>query len=220
MLVASPVAAAKRSLRALTDFLARADGATDHLAVASALQELRAMKGDAASAAETLSDLLPHRAKLYRERDKVQVVRLRAYIVVTLSDIGYPPSAEWALLDTLAHVDDRVTSREIGAAARAARSLGPRARQLTPYLLETLTLTWLGEEEFSLERYDSDFPAAEATTIKVEAVRALAAVATPGDREVLRMLRQISEGRQTATFDARVVHEARRAVETIEGGLQ
>ncbi len=217
LLLATPAAAAKRSLRAITDFLARSDGATDHLAVAAALDELRAMKSKAMPAAETLSALLPHRAALYRDRDKSEVVRLRAYIMVTLTDIGYPQSAEWALFDTLALVDDRITSREVGAAARAARSLGSRGRALAPYLVDALTLTVLGEEEFTLERYAPDFPPSEATTIQIEAVRALAAVAAPEDTDALRILRQLSERRTGEVVDARVVKEARRAVETIEG---
>src|SRR5215212_1557567 len=95
LLLAHPAAAAKRSVHALTRFLVRADGATDHLEVARALDELRAMGPKAAPAAETLSALLAHRAGLYRDRDKVQVIRLRGYIVVTLGEIGFPPSAEW-----------------------------------------------------------------------------------------------------------------------------
>lgn len=218
VLLASPAAAAKRPLRALTDFLARSDGATDHLAIAAALDELRAMKSKAAPAAETLSALLPHRAKLYRDRDKAEVVRLRAYIVLTLSEIGYPESAEWALFDILANADDRISAREVGAAARATRSLGRRGRALAPHLIDALSLTWLSEDEFSLERYAPDFPAGEATTIQVEAVRALASVAAPDDAEVLRVLRQLSEDRSGEAVDRRVAAAARRAVETLAGG--
>jgi len=217
LLLGTPAAAAERPLWALTEFLARSDGATDHLAIAVALDELRAMKHQAAPAAETLSSLLPHRAKLYHDRDKVLVVRLRAHIMVTLSEIGFPISAEWALLDTLGHVDERISAREVGAAARAARSLGPRGRELAPYLLDALSLRLLGEEEFSLERYATDFPPEEATTIQLEAVRALAAVASPGDGEVLRMLRHLAARRVSDSLDSRVVREARHAVETIEG---
>lgn len=217
LVLASPAAAAERSLGALTKFLARCDGATDHVTVANALDELRSMKSEAAPAAETLSALLPHRAKLYRDRDKTQVVRLRAHIIVTLSEIGFPESAEWALFDTLAHVDDRISAREIGAAARAARTLGARGRKLAPHLLDAFSLDLLGEEEFSLERYDPSFPPEEASTIQIEVVRALAAVASPDDREVLRVLRQLSATDAGDDADPRVGAEARRAVEKIGG---
>lgn len=217
VLLAAPVIAAKRSLRELTSFLSRSDGTTDHLAVAAALDELRAMGKRAAPAAETLSALLAHRAPLYRDRDKSEVVRLRAYVLVTLSEIGFPASAEWALFDTLAHVDDRITAREIGAAARAARSLGPRARDLAPHLLDALNLAILGEEELTLERYAPDVPANEATTIQIEVVRALGAIAAHDDAAVLGTLRQLSDGRSGEPLDPRFVNEVRRAVKTIEG---
>lgn len=206
-----------RSLPTLTDFLARSDGATDHVELAAALDELRAMGKEAAPADETLTGLLRHRANLYRDRDKVLVVRLRSQIFVTLTDIGFPDSAMPALYDTLVHVDERIHAREVGAAARVVGSLGPRGRELAPYLVETLALQ-LGEEEFSLERYDAEFPPEEATTLQLEAVRALAAVATPEDRDVLRVLRQLAESGADDLLDPRVVREAQRAVEIIEGG--
>jgi hypothetical protein len=204
--------AAFGSLRSHIDFLARADGATDDYEVAAALDALRAMGKKAAPAAETLSALLLHQAKLYRDRDKLLVVRLRAHILVTLSEIGVPESAEWALYDTLAHGDERLTARELGAAARAVRSLGARGRDLAPFLVETLTLQ-RAEEEFSLERYAADYPPSEATTAQLEAVRALAAVAN--DDETLHALRQLASNE---AGDRRAIAEARQAVETIEGG--
>jgi len=214
LLFAQPAAAAKRSVRALNDFLARVDGATDHVEIARALDELRAMKTKAAPAAETLSALLPHRAKVWTDRDKVQVVRLRSYILVTLSEIGFPASAEWALFDTLVHLDESVSAQEIGAAARAVRALDARrGRELAPYLLETLSLQ-RSEEELSLERYDYGFPPEEATTIQIEAVRSLAFVATPEDDHVLRVLRQLSGDSE---IDRRVVRAAEQAVRAIEG---
>jgi hypothetical protein len=191
--------------------LARSDGATDHLQLAAALDTLRAMRGDAAPAAETLSALLPHQAKLYADRDKNLVIRLRAYIMVTLGEIGYPDSALPALYDTLAHIDERMTAIEVGAAARAAGSLGPRGRDLAPYLLDTLIDRFSGDE-FSLERYGSDFPPAEATTVHLEAVRSLGRICSAEDHEVLAALRRLLDSRIP---DARVAREARRAVELI-----
>ena len=214
LLFAQPAAAAKRSVRALSDFLARAGGATDHVEIARALDELRAMKTKAAPAAETLSALLPHRAKAWSDRDKVEVLRLRSYILVTLSEIGFPASAEWALFDTLVHLDESISAQEIGAAARAVRALDAhRGRELAPYLLETLSLQ-RSEEELSLERYDDGFPPEEATTIQIEAVRSLAFVATADDDHVLRVLRQLSGDGET---DRRVVRAAQQAVHAIEG---
>ncbi len=215
LLIVQPAAAAQRSVQALTDFLARADGATDHSEIARAIDELRAMKTKAAPAAETLSSLLPHRAKLYRDRDRVEVVRLRSHILVTLSEIGFPQSAEWALFDILAHLDETITAREVGAAARCVRALDAhRGREFAPKLLEALSLQ-RGEEELSLDRYDLTFPPEEATTIQLEAVRSLAFAATTADDNVLRVLRQLSGASET---DRRVVREARQALGAIIRG--
>ena len=59
----SPDAAA--ATPTLADLLTPADGATDHVLIASVLDVLRSQGHDAAPAAETLSTLLPHSSKLY-----------------------------------------------------------------------------------------------------------------------------------------------------------
>jgi DnaJ-domain-containing protein 1 len=209
---AGPAAAA--ATPALSDLLARSDGATHHLLLASILDVLRSLGHRAAPAAETLSSLLPHRSTLYKGRDKLLVVRLRAYIVVTLSEIGFPSSALPALLDTLAHVDERMTAMEVGAAARAVGSLGPRGCEFAPYLLDALAQR-LSEEEFSLERYEPRFPPHEATTIQLEAVRSLGRVCSAADQQVLAALRQLVEDQSQSELDPRVAQEAQRALKLI-----
>ena len=202
--------AAEPAIPALRDLLTRGDGTTDHLVLAAALDVLRTLGHRAAPAAETLSSLLPYRCKLYSGRDKMLVIRLRAYIMVTLSDIGFPPSALPALLDTLAHVDEQVVAMEAGAAARAAASLGPRGHAFAPYLLDTLAQR-VSEEEFSLERYEPQFPPREATTLQLEAVRSLGRICSAEDREVLTALQELAEDRGQTGRDPRVVREAQRA---------
>lgn len=206
--------AASAATKTLTEMLVRSDGATDHLLIAAVLDVLRSMGTSAAPAAETLSGLLPHRSKLYTDRDKILVVRLRAYILVTLSDIGFPSSARPALLDTLAHVDQRMTAVEVGAAARAVRSLGLSGRAFAPYLLDMLIERFT--EEFSLKRYEPEFPPEEATTVQLEALRALARVCSPEDQSVLTVVRQLAEDRSDE-LDPRVVREAQLALELIRG---
>lgn len=210
---AGPAAAA--TVPALSDLLARSDGATDHLLLASGLDVLRSLGPRAAPAAETLSSLLPHRHKLYKGRDKLLVVRLRAYILVTLSEIGFPSSALPALLDTLAHVDERMTALEVGAAVRAAGSLGARGCELAPYLLDTLAER-LSEEEFSLERYEPQFPPHEATTVQLEAIRSLGRVCSAEEQQVLTTLRQFAEDRGQGGLDPRATREAQRALKLIQ----
>jgi len=209
-------AAAAGTLRERCDFLSRADGATNDVAIVAALDALRAMRGKAVPAAETVSALLPHRAKLYRERDKYLVVRLRAYAMVTLSEIGVPRSAVPALLDTLANVDDRMMPVEVAAAARAVASLGSRGHDFAPYLLEALSLRIL-PEELSLERYEQNFPPSEATTAQREIVQALARISTRDDRSVVDALRQLAASKGNDAIDPRLPSEAARALQIIEG---
>lgn len=207
--------AAEAATPVLCDLLDQSDGATSHLLVASVLDVFRSLGPRAAPAAETLSRLLPQRHKLYRDRDKWLVIRLRSYITVTLSEIGFPSSALPAVLDTLAHADEQMTAMEIGAAVRAAGSLGPRGHDLAPYLLDTLTQR-ISEEEFSLERYESQFPPGEATTVQLEAVRSLGRISSAKDGEVLTALRQLAANQSQYELDARVVREAQRALELLE----
>lgn len=197
----------------LCDLLARSDGATDHVLIASILDVFRSMGVNAAPAAETLSSLLPHRSQLNTGRDKMLVVRLRAYIFVTLSEIGFPDSAVPALLDSLAHVDERMPAVEVGSAARAVRSLGPRAHQFAPYLLGTL-LERFSEEEFSLEGYGPKFSPKDATTVQLESVRSLGRICSVEDHQVMEVL-LLLVGDRGDDLDPRVVQEAKNALKLI-----
>jgi hypothetical protein len=188
-------------------FLTRADGHTDHLHLAAALDTIRRTR--ATEAVEALSALLPHQSRLYSSRDKALVVRLRAYLMLTLSDLGYPDSALPALYDTLVHVDERLTALEVASAVRAAGSLGPRGRELVPFLLDTLTDRFAAEE-VSLQRYDSDFPPAEATTVSLETVRALGRICSAGDTAALEAIARLA-----ASEDPRLAREARNTAREI-----
>src|SRR5262249_17687931 len=117
------------------------------------------------------------------------------------------------LLDWLAHIDGRMTPLEIGAAARAAGSLGPHGRRFAPYLLCALT-EWVGDDEFSLDRYSPDFPPEEATTVQLQAGRALGRVCSAGDRAALDLLDKMARGQDG--LDPRVVREAHKALEIIQ----
>ena len=201
------------TLSTLCEQLSRSDGSTDDVQIASVLDKIRFLRGAGGPAAETLSRLLPHRCKIYQERDKGIVLRLRAYVAVTLCEIGFPASTRPYLLDTLANVDEQMPAIEIGAAARAAGCLGPSGREFIPYLLRTLGEGFLGEE-FSLERYDPVFPPAEATTVRIESVRALGLICVAEDREAVAALEQLATS-QAPTRAQREVREAGRALARI-----
>lgn len=189
--------------------LERAGGATDHELVASALNAIR-RADDGRRAAATLSGLLRHQSKLYAGRDKTLVVRLRVYVMATLSDVGVPPEALPAVLETLANLDQRMAPAEAGAAARAAGSLGPRGRPFVEHLLFALSLERFDVEEFSLERYEPVYPAEEATTVRLEAIRSLGKICSQGDAGVIEDLAALA-----TAADSRVAREARHAVSLI-----
>jgi hypothetical protein len=207
--------AAAKATKTLSDFLAHSDGSTNHRVIAGVLNVLRSLGRQASSAGPTLARCLEHRAKLYGGRDKVLVVRLRAHLMLTLSEVGYPDSALPLLLDTLAHPDERMTALEIGVAARAVRSLGGRGRVFARYLLETLTEQY-AEEELSLEGYQARPLPGEATTVQLEVVRTLGRVCAVEDREVLTVLRNLAADRGIGGWDPRLKGEARTALTLIE----
>lgn len=201
---------------AVVKLLAEASETTDPLRVAGALDRLRAAGPQAAPAAEAVIRLLSYRHPLYRDRDKLLVVRLRAYAFATLADLGPPPpSALPALVDVLVHADEQSPVSELAGASRAAAALGPRGRFFVPYLIEAIPLR-RSHEEISLERFAADFLAAEATTVQLEAVRALAVVATPEDREALAVLDSLADHRD-GPHDRRLVAAAAEAVARIRG---
>lgn len=198
----------------LCEFLAESDGSRDDAVIAAALDVIRSLGRRAAPIADRLAKLLVHRCRLYKGRDKMQVVRLRSYLFVTLADIGFPPTAVPFLLDSVAHVEERTAAVEAASAARATGSLGPGGRQLAPYLLRTLSEPF-SEEEMSLDRYQLDFPQNEATTAQLEAIRALGRVAAMEDRQVIESLTALAERPSSDRMDPRVGPEARKALAQI-----
>ncbi len=192
----------------LIRFFTQIDGRTNHRVVASALDILRVQGNSAQDMAEVLSQLLPHQAKLYQERDKWYVLRLRAYIFLTLSEIGYPDSALPMLIDTISHFDDRMAAVELGSVMRVVASLGERGQSFSGYLLDTIGDS-VGEEEFSLVRYEVDFSREESTTVQLEAVRALRAIGPSNDKQVILALTSIAQAGRHSSFDPRLIQEAK-----------
>ena len=136
----------------------------------------------------------------------------RAYVFVVLSEVGIPSSALPLIVDALANSDDEM-GYHFAAAARAAGSLGPPARALVPYLCAGMQ-RFYHRDEFSLERYDPDYPPEEATTIQGEAITALARISSNSDKAVIQLLTSYANGtpsRYPAVSDA---HQTRRSIFT------
>jgi hypothetical protein len=196
--------------------LAACDGATDHIRIASLLDQLRSLGPRAAGAGDIVSAMLDHRHPIYAERDKSVVIRLRTRLFLTLSEIGTPDSALIPLIDELAYFDVRMNPAEAGAAVRAAGALTTRGRRFAEYLLAMLDEP-MAAQEFSLTRYEPTFDRRDATTLQIEVIRSLARIAAPSDAEVLRRLRTLIAADAQPGADHRVAAEARAAIVKIEG---
>jgi hypothetical protein len=201
--------------------LRQAHGATDEREVAKHLEALRALGLEASSVAESVAELLNESSPLYRDRDKHEVMRLRAYVFVVLSDIGVPNSAVPLIVDALANSDDEM-GYHFAAAARAAGSLGPRARPLIPHLCSGMQ-RYYHRDEFSLERYNPDYPQEEATTVQGEAIAALAKISVTSDTAVVELLNSYANGTHpdTRRFPTLIKHADRslRLMESRESQL-
>jgi protein SCO1/2 len=161
------------SASSLAAALARCDGATDDRQVAGYLEALGRMGPSAApEALPVILRQLSERSPLWRDRDKLQVIRLRALLFATLAKLGPP---EEALAPILAELSGARHPYALAAAARAAGALGPRAAAAVPYLQRPLE-PGFHDEPMSLERYDPEYPPEERTTARIEAERALAKI--------------------------------------------
>ena len=201
----------------LCQVLQEADGKTESADVAAYLDALRGMGSAGRGAADTIATLLPERSHLYRDRDKLGVSRLRAYLLLTLADIGVPKSSIPHLIDALANVDPHATAFEVGAAVRAAGSLESSGRTLAVYLLAAIERPLI-DDRFSLERYEPVHPASEATSVRLEVVRSLGRIRPVGNDEALKLLRAYAAGAASAVrHDPRLVTEAGLALKVIQG---
>jgi hypothetical protein len=194
--------AAQFSINPLLKIWQEADGRTDDRLLAGVLEVFRGMGQSGAQAATSLSEFLPHDSPVYWNRDQLEVTRLRAYLMVTLAEIGLPVSAYPHLLESLALVDEHANVVEVGSAAHALRSEGRRARQFIPYLVDLVAMEF-AEEEFSVSRYSVDYPVAEATTPQLEALKTLAAICRPEDEAAVNLLQELASSPTNSRWDAR-----------------
>ena len=189
----------------------QADGGTPDGLLAGVLDVFRAMGPAAVASGPRLCEFLAHEFAAYQGRDRLETIRLRAYLMVTLAEVGVPVEAHSLLVDSLAHIDERVVAIEVGAAARAVGSIGSRGRPFVPFLLEAVTRRF-AEEEFSLARYPVDFPPEESTTVQIEALNALAGFGRPDDDQAIRLLERIADASDTSRYDPRAVAGAQRVL--------
>ena len=144
---------------------------------------LRPLGTNAASASRAVLALLPEESPIYRDLRKHEAYELRAWLLVTLAEIGVPMEALPFVLDGLANTEDEMPQL-FAAAARAAAALGPAAKDTVPFLLRPLkgavkdtfiNFTSFGEHASRTRNY---------TTCQVEALRALARIGRPAEPAV------------------------------------
>lgn len=201
--------------RELIRLLSLSDASTDHRVIAGLLERIRTQQVADPEIAERLARFLPHQHPIYQDRDRWQVIRLRAYLIATLTDLGFPDSGLPLLADSLIFVDERMAAVEVGSAVRAAGTLGEKGRQFLPHMLRMLGLQF-AEEEFSLSRHDVNFPPQEATTVQLEVIRAAERIGRASDGELFATLRAIADSPTGSPLEPRVIAAARRALRQVE----
>jgi hypothetical protein len=136
------------------------------------LDALRNMGTKAAAAAPAVMRLLEEQSPVYRNLNKHDVDHLRAFLFVTLADIGAPKEALPFVVSSLAGGESWMTLEYAGA-ARAAGALGPYAKEAVPFLLRPLQQA-MPQGLIAFEKFDSNTSSTrQYTTCQVEALRAL-----------------------------------------------
>jgi protein SCO1/2 len=204
------------SATVLVQLLSVSDSATDHRVLGGLLERIRVAKPAVPATAEALANFLPHQHSIYEDRDRWHVVRLRAYLIATLTDVGFPALAMPTLADSLFFTDERMAPVEVGSAVRAAGALGDDGRRFLPSMLRLLSMRF-ADEEFSLSRYDTNFPRLESTTVQLEVLRAVGRIGRSTDNEVLLTLRAIVDSPKFSPLDSRVIYAAQLALRQVEG---
>jgi hypothetical protein len=111
--------------------------------------------------------------------------------LVTLAEIGVTPAAFPFVIDNLANTD-RNMPYPYAAAARAAASIGPRARLMVPYLIRALN-NELRDDYITFETIRGHRSSSgEYTTCQIEAIRALARIGSAA-REAVPYLEKLSK---------------------------
>jgi hypothetical protein len=169
---------------ALLARLDRMGAATPAGEVGACLDALRCLAPlPALAEVRSLEKRLPMQSALYADRDKLEAVRLRVFVVLTLTALGRKQVALPAILDYLANSH---SVEEFAAGARGAAMLGALARSTAPSLLQPFESHY-HDWAVSLDRFPG-WGVEEATSARLEAVRALGRLGRVGP-EVLETLR-------------------------------
>ena len=221
---------AKPAVPALAAALSKADSTYKDYWVGAYLEALRAVGPGAVEAADQIVHLLTERSALYRNRSKYEVEQLRAFMLVTLSEVGIPDAALPFILDALANSDVAAaaghaagvtsdTLRIYAAGAIAAGALGARAADAAPFLLRALRPEFR-DYPLTFESYLANIPKSGVyTSARIEAIRALGKIgpAAKTATSLLTELAQREESPQRFFQMPLLSNEARTALALIGG---
>ena len=203
-----------RDILDISSKLLRCDRYTDHKIIAGLLTEIRRSKIHSTITSEILSSMLTYNAEIYRDRDKWEVLRLRAYILLALGEIGLPDSAIPFLQDALAYVDDRMSAVELASAIKVAGNLGVKGSRFGPGIISAYNRIF-ADEEISLNRYELAFSKQEATTVQIEIVRSLGNICNKQDEYAIKFLNSVLASGDDPGVDKRTITEAQRSLDII-----
>jgi HEAT repeat protein len=179
------------ALRSLVWAVNHLDATCKTAHIAGYLDNLRRIGVDQEGAGEALLALLDERALIYQNRRKSEVLHLRAYILLTLTDMHAVSKAAPYVAEFLANSDRQMTYT-YAVGAYAASKLGPDAKIFVPLLVRALEPTF-EDAELSLGTFHAPITPATRTSARIESMRALqligpeASAAVPLLQDLARM---------------------------------
>lgn len=167
--------ASKAALPALATALRDAHRSESHFQIGAYLEVIKGLGPEGREAAPMILSLLSERALVYRNRDKFNVHYLRAFMLLTLSEIEVPDEAAPFIIDALANSDGSMVHL-YAAAAQAAVKLPGIWQQSLPFLTRALSPDF-ADHPLTFESYYAAFSrTGQYTCARIEAIRALGAI--------------------------------------------
>lgn len=181
---------------------------SDHYSIAALLSEVRHCGRTSDSLKTKLLELMSHRASIYDGRLKSEVIRLRAYVLLTLVDTGNSKATYPYICDYVKNADDYGLAYETGVGVYAAGTLGPLADELLDDLVNLFHREF-SEPEFSLDRYSLEFPPLESTSVKLEIIHAIRKIGVANNERALELLQACAANKYKGAFgDSRIADAA------------
>jgi hypothetical protein len=203
--------AAKPALPALSAALRDIHEGQNVSEIGAYLEVVRSLGSDGKEAAPAILDLLPERSVVYRNRDKFTTHYLRAFMLLTLIEIGTLDQAAPFILDGLANSQGHLYA----VAARAAARSPQLWQQSVPFLTRSLQPDF-PDHFLTFERFFARFSSDDQyTSAKIEAIRALGQMG-PAAKSASPLLAEIAAERPEFMGNASLIaDEATKALRAV-----